>query len=166
MPIFNGEKFLEKNLESLLGQTFSNFELIISDNASTDSTPAICKQYMKNDNRIRYFRQEKNMGNMWNWNFVLEQAKSEFFVWVKVGSFMLPEYLERNINVLSLKKNAVGTICEIKIFGKKEDKFVKINSFLKKLGIGFRPFSVYTISGKYEERINSYLKKNALVPYL
>ena len=51
MPVFNGEKFLHKSLDSLLNQTHQDFELIISDNASTDSTADICKKYLKKDDR-------------------------------------------------------------------------------------------------------------------
>ena len=76
MPVYNGEQFLHKRIDSLLAQTFQNCELIISDNASTDSTPSICNEYSKKDKRIRYFRQERNMGVIWNFNFVLDQAKS------------------------------------------------------------------------------------------
>jgi len=68
-PVYNSEKHLKRSLEAILKQTFSNFELIISDNASSDSTPDICKEYMKNDSRIRYFRQEKNLGLIGNFNF-------------------------------------------------------------------------------------------------
>ena len=62
MPIYNAENFLRNRLDSLLSQKFSDFELIISDNASTDLTEQICKEYLSKDNRIQYFRQEKNIG--------------------------------------------------------------------------------------------------------
>jgi len=62
LPVYNGEKFIRKNLDSLLSQSYPYFELIISDNASTDSTSSICKEYEKKDKRIRYIRQKKNMG--------------------------------------------------------------------------------------------------------
>ena len=63
LPVYNGENHIRKNLDSILAQTFKDFELIISDNASTDSTPAICKEYAKKDKRIRYIKQEKNIEN-------------------------------------------------------------------------------------------------------
>ena len=81
MPIYNAEKFLRNRLDSLLSQTFSDFELIISDNASTDSTQHICKEYLSRDNRIQYIRQEKNIGLSSNFYFVLHKANSEYFFW-------------------------------------------------------------------------------------
>ena len=86
MPVYNGEKFIRKCIESILDQTNRNFELIISDNASTDSTREICEKFAKQDNRIRYFRQESNIGIHKNFNFVLKQAKNAIFVSpVKIG---------------------------------------------------------------------------------
>jgi len=80
IPVFNGEKFLRQCLDSLLTQTFANFELIISDNASDDSTSDICNEYSKKFKNFRYFKQKKNMGIKWNFNFVLEQAKCNYFI--------------------------------------------------------------------------------------
>lgn len=79
LPVYNGEDFLAESLEALLGQTFENFELIISDNASTDGTADICRRYAKQDSRIRYFRQPHNLGCNPNHNFVIEQARGELF---------------------------------------------------------------------------------------
>ena len=72
IPVYNGEKFIRKCIESILQQTHRNFELIISDNASTDSTRKICEEYLNKDNRIIFVRQEKNMGGGWNFNFLLK----------------------------------------------------------------------------------------------
>src|SRR5438132_4412320 len=108
--VYNGEKFLRKRLDSLLCQTFTNFELIISDNASTDSTSAIYEEYAKKDKRIRYVRQEKNMGAMWNFIFVLQEAKCDYFAWAAVDDLMSPDFLEKNINILESNKNTVGRI--------------------------------------------------------
>ena len=74
LPVHNGEKYLAESLESLLGQTYEDFELIISDNASTDSTAEICRHYAKQDSRIRYIAQPRNIGLVANHNFVIEQA--------------------------------------------------------------------------------------------
>jgi len=79
LPVYNGEPFLAESLEALLGQTFENFELIISDNASTDGTADICRRYAKQDSRIRYFRQPGNLGCNPNHNFVIEEARGELF---------------------------------------------------------------------------------------
>ena len=62
LPVYNGEDYLAESLEAMLGQTYEDFELIISDNASTDGTADICRRYAKQDSRIRYIRQPRNLG--------------------------------------------------------------------------------------------------------
>ena len=79
LPVYNGENFLPESLESLLGQSYEDFELIISDNASHDGTETICRKYADQDSRIRYFRQQRNIGSAPNHNFVIEQARGELF---------------------------------------------------------------------------------------
>lgn len=79
--VYNGEKYIHAALDSLLAQTFTNFELIISDNGSTDATETICRKYASIDNRIRYVRHALNMGAPANFQFVLKEATSEYFMW-------------------------------------------------------------------------------------
>jgi len=81
MPVFNSEHTIEKSIRSLLSQDFKDFELIISDNGSTDDTPNICQYLSSQDSRIRYFRYEKNRGASWNFKNVFTLASSEFFMW-------------------------------------------------------------------------------------
>ena len=81
MPVYNGEKYIREALDSLLGQSFTGFELIISDNASTDGTEAICQQYAAKDSRIRYVRQPVNLGALDNFTFVLDEARGGYFMW-------------------------------------------------------------------------------------
>lgn len=81
MPVYNGEKFLREALDSLLAQTFDDFEIIISDNASVDNTPKICLEYVSSDARVSYVRQELNIGAIANFKYVLNMAKGEFFMW-------------------------------------------------------------------------------------
>ena len=79
LPVYNGENFLAESIEALLGQSYEDFELIISDNASTDSTADICRGYAKQDPRICYIRQPHNIGSAPNHNFVIERARGELF---------------------------------------------------------------------------------------
>jgi glycosyltransferase involved in cell wall biosynthesis len=79
MPVYNGERFLREALDSLLAQTFTDFELVISDNASEDATGAICTAYAGRDSRVRYLRQDINHGAAWNHNRVVEEARGELF---------------------------------------------------------------------------------------
>src|SRR5437762_14089815 len=81
LPVFNGEYFLRAALNSLLDQEFDDFELVISDNASTDSTEAICRDFVAKDRRIQYYRNETNIGASGNYNRVFELARGEFFKW-------------------------------------------------------------------------------------
>jgi glycosyltransferase involved in cell wall biosynthesis len=81
MPVYNGETFISEALDSLLAQTFADFELIISDNASTDATQSICEKYASCDPRIKYMGQTHNKGALANFQFVLDQSQGEFFMW-------------------------------------------------------------------------------------
>ena len=81
MPVYNGTQFIREALDSMLAQTFTDFELIISDNASTDDTEAICREYAAEDTRIRYVRQLVNRGAEANFQFVLDEAIGTHFMW-------------------------------------------------------------------------------------
>lgn len=87
LPVFNGEAYLAEALDSLLAQSFTDFELIISDNASTDRTQSICESRRQRDPRIRYFRQPVNQGPSSNFNFVLRQATGKYFMWAAHDDF-------------------------------------------------------------------------------
>src|SRR4051794_2463520 len=81
MPVYNAQRYLAGAIQSVIDQTFEDWELIISDNASTDSTPAICSEFAERDPRIRFHRQERNVGAGRNHNFVAQQARAEYFKW-------------------------------------------------------------------------------------
>jgi glycosyltransferase involved in cell wall biosynthesis len=100
MPVYNGERFLREALDSVLAQTFEDFELIISDNASTDRTQEICQAYAAQDRRIRYYRNEENLGAAWNYNRVFELSTGEYFKWAAHDDLCAPEHLERCVEVL------------------------------------------------------------------
>jgi glycosyltransferase involved in cell wall biosynthesis len=100
MPIYNGERFLAKTLDSFLRQTFTDFELVISDNASTDGTEKICREYVRRDQRIRYFRNEKNMGAGWNFRRVYSMAKGKYYKQAAHDDFIEPTFLEECIAAL------------------------------------------------------------------
>jgi glycosyltransferase involved in cell wall biosynthesis len=98
--VYNGERYLEEALHSILNQTFTDFELIISDNASTDRTGAIAEAYARRDDRIRYHRSEKNMGAGWNARRVYELATGKYFKWAAVDDLVEPDLLRRCVEVL------------------------------------------------------------------
>lgn len=107
LPVYNGERYLAESLDSLLGQSFDNFELIISDNASIDGTAGICRRYMKQDSRIRYIHQPRNIGAVPNHNFVVGQARGELFKWVSHDDLYTHDLLERCIEALDEQPHVV-----------------------------------------------------------
>jgi glycosyltransferase involved in cell wall biosynthesis len=94
MPVYNGERFLCEAIESILAQTHTTLELIISDNGSTDSTQEICRTYAQRDERIRYVRQPKNIGPIPNFNFVMQARRGDYFMWAAHDDLRSPEYMK------------------------------------------------------------------------
>jgi glycosyltransferase involved in cell wall biosynthesis len=107
MPVFNGTQFLGEALESLLNQTNSNIELIISDNASTDTTPEICAHYASLDRRIRYSRLSENIGGLPNHNRVFSLATGKYFMWASHDDLFLPSYIDKCVECLEKDTSAV-----------------------------------------------------------
>lgn len=107
IPVFNGEDYLAAALDSLLAQTYSNFEIVLSDNASTDDTQAICEDYAKRDYRIRYYRQPRNVGAAGNFNHTFELAHGEYFKWHAHDDVCAPTFLEHCVAGLDANPNAV-----------------------------------------------------------
>ena len=151
IPVFNGEKFIRKCLDSLLCQTFSDFEIIISDNASTDLTSKICEEYKKQDNRILFFQQKSNIQMIGNFNFVLEHAKNEYFMWASVDDIWHPEFIEKNLTFLEKNPNFIGSTSEIEYFPEpwEEKDFEKF----KDTKPGRKYEFVHSLIGNYEEKI-------------
>jgi glycosyltransferase involved in cell wall biosynthesis len=100
IPVYNGHSYLAGSIESLLGQSYEDFELIISDNASTDDTADICRYYEKQDSRIRYFRQEHNIGGAPNHNFLVAQARGELFKWASDDDLYARDLLKLCVEAL------------------------------------------------------------------
>lgn len=107
MPVYNGEAYLEEALDSILAQALTDFELIICDNASTDSTEKICRAYAAKDGRIRYTRNETNIGAAANYNRVFALATAEYFKWVAHDDTIAPDYLEKCLAVLKEKPEVI-----------------------------------------------------------
>jgi glycosyltransferase involved in cell wall biosynthesis len=107
MPVYNAEEYLEEALDSLLGQTFDDFELVISDNASTDRTEEICRKYAAQDERIRYFRYRANYGVFHNFRTVFKLSGGEYFKWCASDDVCAPNYLRRAVDVLDRDPSVV-----------------------------------------------------------
>jgi len=115
VPVFNGEPFLSQTIDSLLDQTFSDFEIVISDNASTDRTQEICQAYASRDPRVRYYRNEVNLGAAWNHNRVFELARGQFFRWNSADDLCAPEFLARCVDALDHEPGAVMACANVTI---------------------------------------------------
>src|SRR2546428_8185883 len=100
LGVYNGQVFLNQTLDSILAQTFDDFELIISDNASTDGTEEICREYAARDGRIRYSRNATNIGSNGNFKRVFQLATGEYFRWSAADDLFAPTSLQECVNVL------------------------------------------------------------------
>ena len=100
VPVRNGERYLAEALDSLLGQTYKDFELLISDNASTDQTESICREYAEKDGRVRYYRSRYDVGLANNYNFLFLRARGEYFKWAAADDVHEPDYVARCLEVL------------------------------------------------------------------
>ena len=107
MAVYNNEKFLREALDSLLAQNYPNFELIISDNASTDATQAIGLEFAARDSRISYHRNDTNVGATENFNRVYWLSSGDYFMWAGGHDLWAPTYLTRCIKVLESDKRIV-----------------------------------------------------------
>jgi glycosyltransferase involved in cell wall biosynthesis len=94
MPVYNGEQYLALSIDSVLAQSYGDFELIISDNASSDATESICRRYAGQDSRIRYVRNERNIGASGNYNQLFRLARGRYFRWFNADDLSSPRLHE------------------------------------------------------------------------
>lgn len=107
MPVYNGEEFVAEAIESILAQSFTDFELLIADNASTDRTPEICRTFSDRDNRIKWLPSPVNRGAAWNFNRLFFESVGEFFKWSAADDVCAPTFLEKSVEVLDSNPEVV-----------------------------------------------------------
>ena len=107
MPVYNGEPYLTTAIDSILAQDFADFELIIADNASSDQTEAICRNYAQQDERVRYIRHERNRGAAWNFRYVFEQGVGQYFKWAAADDYISPNMLSECVRALDADPSIV-----------------------------------------------------------
>jgi glycosyltransferase involved in cell wall biosynthesis len=168
IPVLNGAKFLEKRLDSILSQTFSNFEIIISNNASTDNTLLICEKYAQKDSRIKIFNQNETINVEKNFAFVLQHAKSKYFVWASADDLWKETFLEKNFKFLEKNPNYICCSGKVKRFGDEVRFEINSNDSLfiksyKKFRSCFRPFYNLSFTGSYTEKASNCLRHNNIL---
>ena len=161
LPVYNGEDYLSEAIDSILNQTYEDFELFISDNASIDDTQKICEKYAELDNRIFYYRLHKNLGAAKNYNILLDYASGEYFKWSAHDDFLAPEFLERCVEALDRDDSVVlayprSNLCDPdgKPFGKYGDGLnlvsqiphQRFKEFLKNPGLCHAVFGLIRLS--------------------
>lgn len=107
MPLYNGETFLEKALSSILAQTFTDFELLVSDNASTDRSVDIVRAFAARDSRVLLRQNAANLGAAVNYNVLVERARGRYFKWAAHDDLLAPTYLERCVAELERSSDAI-----------------------------------------------------------
>jgi hypothetical protein len=117
LPVYNGARYLRTAIESLLSQTFNDFELILVDNASTDRTQSICTAFAARDSRVRYHRNSHNIGAAGNFNLAFKLARGQYFKWAAHDDLHDPHYLEKCVAMLDADPAAVLAHSETRVIG-------------------------------------------------
>ena len=107
MPVYNGERFMGEALQGLLEQTFEDIEIVISDNASTDRTQEVCREFAARDSRIRYYRVDRNRGSGWNHNHVFALSSGAYFKWHSHDDRCAPTFIQKCVEALDSDPSVV-----------------------------------------------------------
>lgn len=111
IPVYNDEKYVAAAIDDILAQTYSNLEIVISDNCSTDGTESICQSYVGKDPRVRFVRQKLNMGPHANFKYLIDHAQGIYFMWAASDDRWDPEFVERLVFSLENAPEAVVAFC-------------------------------------------------------
>ena len=120
MPVYNGERFVRESLDSWLAQDFRDFELIVSDNASTDETPAILEEYASRDSRIRILRQPSTVIAYENFNLLVKEASAPYFTWAACDDLRDETFLSRMLEALDTYPDRALAYCNPRYFGDRQ----------------------------------------------
>ncbi len=108
LPVYNGDKVIKRAVDSILAQDYPNFEFIISDDASTDETPEICREYAQRDKRVVFYQGDKNRGEIWNSNRVFNLARGKYFTLFSQDDLRAPQFISKCVERLENNENAVS----------------------------------------------------------
>jgi glycosyltransferase involved in cell wall biosynthesis len=124
-PVYNGASSMERALDSLLAQSFEDFELIISDNGSTDDTASICQKYLNLDPRISYHRQRTNVGGLENYRFLLNRAQGEYFFWAPHDDWWDRDFIKIGVRYLERNPEASCVFGRVEYIDKNGEDFLR-----------------------------------------
>lgn len=144
LPVFNDILFIEKSINSILNQTFTDFILIISDDGSTDGSEQICRGFEKKDHRVKYIRQETNLGISRNMQFLLSLAQTPYFMWAGDDDLMDETYVEKLYNALDNNINAISAFSTCALIDEYDNE-------LKRFDFDYQNNNLYT-------RLKNYIK--------
>jgi glycosyltransferase involved in cell wall biosynthesis len=148
LPVFNGERYLAQAIRSILDQSYRDFELIVSDNASTDATEEICRSFEAQDRRVRYIRQPRNIGASPNFNICYALASGEYFKWAAHDDYLEPEYLAECVAALDANPDAVLCQSLVRLIDD-QDRLIEIHCPIEPAAASPRP------SERFATRIRS-----------
>ena len=123
MPAYNSERWIGEAIDSVLGQTYRDLELVICDNASTDATSQICRAYAARDPRVRYYRNPENLGVYENYNRVFRYAVGEYFKWASSNDVCAERFIERCVEVLDARTDVVLCCGRTALIGERISEF-------------------------------------------
>ena len=109
LPVYNGENYVAEAITSVLEQDYHDLELVICDNASTDRTGDICRDFAERDGRVRYWRNERNVGAARNYDLAWERSSGRYFKWLAHDDRVLPGYV--SATVAALEQNPEAVLC-------------------------------------------------------
>ena len=165
LPAYNGEKTIKKTIDAVLSQTVTNFKLIISDDKSTDSTPQICREYEKKDNRVKYIQKNKNEGWIENFRSLAKKSDTKYFVWISNDDYWDKQFIEKNVNFLETNPKIVGSISDIKLIGANIKNYYteEEKAYSETENSKFR--LVRSVKGTYDEKIKNIIEFNWMINF-
>jgi glycosyltransferase involved in cell wall biosynthesis len=135
LPVYNGAKTIREALEHVLAQDYPNFEVVISDNSSTDTTGAICREYARKDPRVRYSRTEALLPLYANWQRVFELSRGEFFLWIAADDLRPRETIRRLVDALRSEPRAVMAHGPILVELRGTDRVIRVANEFPSVGL-------------------------------
>lgn len=166
LPVYNGEEFLRESIDSVLAQTYKNWELLIVDDCSTDSSPEIAKEYVKRDNRIHYFRNEQNLRLPRNLNKGFSLANGNYLTWTSDDNRYLPTALEKMHNALCENPKAQFVFASSRIINENGDEieYIMVDQKSKKRIVGLNGVGAcFMYTRKAYEEVGEYDPEFTLV---